>query len=74
VPGSPKMPFEGGCTLVGDLRKLKIRYCIRKNARSTTRQSRQRQFVGLTSNTLRSTYFDEDPAETFAALHRGMER
>ena len=74
VPGSLKMPFEGGCTLVGDLRKLKIRYCIRKNARSTTRQSRQREFVGLTSNTLRSTYFDEDPAETFAALHRGMER
>ncbi|HEX6162693.1 MAG TPA: S8 family serine peptidase [Vicinamibacterales bacterium] len=73
VPGSAKMPFEGGCTLVGDLRKLKIRYCIRKNVRSTTRQARQQEFVGLTTNTLRSTYFDEEPAETFAALHRGME-
>jgi hypothetical protein len=24
MPSSPMMPFQGGCTLVGDLKKLKI--------------------------------------------------
>ena len=46
MPGSPSMPFEGGCTLVGDLRRLKIRYCIRKNVESTTRQARQQVVRG----------------------------
>ena len=61
-------------TLVGDLRKLKIRYCIRKNTRSTTRQARQQVFAAQAMDALRSTYFDGEPAESFAALHRGMER
>jgi subtilisin family serine protease len=74
MPGSPLMPFEGGCTLVGDLRKLKIRYCIRKNVKSTTRQARQQQFAALSMSALRSTYFDGEAAESFASLHRGMER
>ncbi len=74
VPDSPRIPFEGGCTLVGDLRRLKIRYCIRKNVRSTTRQDRQREFAALGMTALRSTYFDGEPPESFAALHRGMER
>src|SRR5262245_24210103 len=74
VPGSPPMSFEGGSTIVGDLRRLKIRYCVRKNVRSTTRQARQQQFAVRAMNSLRSTYFDDDAAETFAALHRGMER
>ena len=74
VPGSLPMPFEGGCTLVGDLRRLKIRYCIRKNVKSTTRQSRQQEFTALSIGALRSTYFDGEPAESFASLHRGMER
>ncbi len=74
VPGSPLMPFEGGCTLVGDLRKLKIRYCIRKNVRSVGRQGRQQAFAARSMGALRSTYFDSDAAESFAALHRGMER
>ena len=74
MPSSPMMPFQGGCTLVGDLKKLKIRYCIRKNVRSTTRQARQQTFVGLSRNNLRSTYFDDEAPEAFASLHRGMER
>ncbi len=74
VPGSPEMAFEGGSTLVGDLRRLKIRYCIRKNVKSTTRQGRQQEFAALSMGSLRSTYFDTEPAESFAAIHRGMER
>ncbi|HUQ87899.1 MAG TPA: S8 family serine peptidase [Vicinamibacterales bacterium] len=74
VPGSPLMPFEGGCTLVGDLRKLRIRYCIRKNVRSPMRQARQQVFAAQSMSELRSTYFDGESTETFAALHRGMER
>ena len=74
VPGSPLMPFEGGSTIVGDLRRQKIRYCVRKNIRSAPRQARQQQFAAASMSSLRSTYFDDAAAETFASMHRGMER
>ena len=74
------MPFEGGSTIVGDLRRLKIRYCVRKNVRSATRQTRQPGVRRVTaSNSLRTTYFGsakpgEPRPEPFAAMHRGLER
>jgi hypothetical protein len=83
VPGSQPLPFEGGCTIIGDLRRLKIRYCVRKNVRSTTRQARQQEFAMSRQQSLRNTYFGtpdlttdaaRDPGEPFAGLHRGMER
>jgi hypothetical protein len=84
IPVDPTMPnikmrFEGGSTIVGDLRRLKIRYCVRKNVKSKTRQARHQEFAAYSLNSPRSTYFglrkagDAEP-EPFAALHRGMER
>jgi hypothetical protein len=75
VPGSQPISFEGGSTIVGDLRRLKIRYCVRKNVASATRQARQRAFTATSLESPRATYFGpaESP-EPFAAMHRGMER
>ena len=68
--------FEGGCTLVADLRAPAISYCIRKPIGSKTREERQLGFLrGLTGTGPRATYFGPpDPARTrepFALLHRG---
>lgn len=66
--------MEGGCTVVVDLKKPEIAYCIRKPITSKTRQARQRAFFQETAGTsLRDTYFPgEDPGERkepFAFLH-----
>jgi hypothetical protein len=75
VPGSRPMSFEGGCTIIGDLRRLKIRYCVRKNVASVTRQARQRTFMAASLESPRTTYFGTaETPEPFAAMHRGMER
>ncbi|MFL5541335.1 MAG: hypothetical protein ACJ8J0_20270 [Longimicrobiaceae bacterium] len=68
--------FEGGCTLVADLRAPAISYCIRKPIGSKTRAERQLAFLrGLTGTGPRATYFGPpDPSrarEPFALLHRG---
>ena len=69
------MTFEGGSTIVGDLRRLKIRYCVRKNVGSTARQARQQVFAAASLESPRLTYFGPDAAlEPFAAMHRGLER
>jgi len=69
------MSFEGGCTIIGDLRRLKIRYCVRKNVASVTRQARQRTFMAASLESPRTTYFGTaETPEPFAAMHRGMER
>jgi hypothetical protein len=76
-----QMPFEGGCTLVLNLKPPQqpnqptIAYCIRKPVTSVTRLERQRNFFEqFTSTTLRATYFDEshsaEQREPFALLHR----
>src|SRR5262245_16347368 len=75
-PSSPRVPFEGGSTIVVDLRRLKIRYCIRKSIKSATRQLRQQSFTAAQLDGLRQTYFGaaatlEEP-EPFALLHRGV--
>ena len=75
VPNGDTMTFEGGSSIVGDLRLLKIRYSIRKNVRSTTRLARQQAFAAASLDSARATYFDVDDAlEPFAAMHRGLER
>lgn len=68
--------FEGGCTLVADLRAPAISYCIRKPIGSKTREARQLSFLrGLTGTGPRATYFGPpDPSrarEPFALIHRG---
>ena len=75
LPGSGAMTFEGGSTIVGDLRRLKIRYCVRKNVTSAARQARQQAFAATSLAAPRLTYFGvDDPREPFAAMHRGLER
>jgi hypothetical protein len=77
--GAPRsVIFEGGCTLIADLRRLKILYCIRKNLNSAGRLERQIDFwQGLRGESLQGTYLaSRDLAgarEPFALLHREME-
>ena len=81
LPGLGTMDFEGGSTIVGDVRRLKIRYCIRKNVQSANRRTRQQAFMVASLDAPRLTYFGVerrkaergDEMEPFAALHRGLE-
>ncbi len=74
-PNGPQMPFEGGSVVIADLRARRIKYCIRKNLTSASRQDRQRGFAVAASASLRATYLGAGPFdnhdEPFAALHRG---
>ena len=74
-PRGPSMAFEGGSTIVADLRRRQIRYCIRKSVSSERRLARQQQFAVSRRESLRTTYFGEEvegTKEPFAALHRGI--
>jgi hypothetical protein len=75
-PGGPKMIFEGGSTIVADLRRRVISYCIRKNLKSQSRLSKQQGFRMAQITNARSTYINTDPnhpeREPFALLHRGL--
>ena len=73
-PNGQKMLFDGGCTLVADLRNSQIQYCIRKNTSSDARLLRQQGFAMQLAATS-SSYFGtlrEGVVEPFAAIHRGM--
>jgi hypothetical protein len=73
-PDGPTTLFEGGCTIVSDLRSQTVRYCIRKRSSSATRLDRQRQFALGGLDSYRSTYFGLGSAvvdEPFAVIHRG---
>jgi hypothetical protein len=73
-PEGPKMRFEGGCSLIADLRERRIRYVIRKNAKSASRLERQQAFAVEWTQSVRgglellsSPYAS---GRTFAMLHR----
>jgi hypothetical protein len=74
-PAAGTMPFEGGCTIVADLRRLAIRYCIRKSVTSATREQRQQAFTRIREESSHATYFGISgplgDVEPFAAMHRG---
>lgn len=79
-PKGPRMSFEGGCTVVADLRTSRVRYCIRKGLKSSTRLMRQQQFALSEFDSLNATYrgvrsLSGDPSESddepFALIHRG---
>ncbi len=79
-PHGPQMSFEGGCTVVADLRAKKIRYCIRKSLQSESRLSRQQQFALNEFDSLQATYRgvrllgdnrSNSDIEPFALIHRG---
>jgi subtilisin family serine protease len=73
VPGGEQFSFAGGCTLVADLRRSRIRYCIRKNSRSQARLARQQQFA-ISARDKNPLYLEGSRLreEPFAALHRGL--
>ena len=74
-PSGPTMPFEGGCTIVADLRRLTIRYCIRKRLTNAARLERQQRAALAARQSPRATYLDAERLERqepFAALHRGI--
>lgn len=75
ISGSVPTSFEGGSTIIADLRRLKIRYCVRKDSTSATRLARQQSFQAARFESLRTTSFGtSDSGEPFAAMHRGMKR
>jgi len=73
-PAGQPVTIEGGCTIIADLQRLNVDYCIRKNVASKNRLARHREFVNqLGATSLFATYFGEGDAlgEPVAALHRG---
>jgi hypothetical protein len=74
-PGSGRTEpatFPSGCTLVADLRTLRINYCIRKPAASDTRRERQLAFeTDFAGRLPGATYFGNPglSPEPFARLH-----
>ncbi len=75
-PDGPKMVFEGGSSIVADLRGKVIKYCIRKNLKSRSRLAQQQGFAMARLTSARATYVNTDPnhpeREPFALLHRGL--
>ena len=75
-PAAGTMPFEGGCTIVADLRRLAIRYCIRKSVTSANREQRQQAFTRTLDESSHATYFGVSgvigDAEPLAVIHRGL--
>ena len=74
-PGQGSMPFEGGSTVVVDLKAPAIAYCIRKPITSSSRSKRQADFdQQFAASTLHATYFGgqerDSRREPFALLHR----
>jgi hypothetical protein len=72
--GEP-MKFRGGCTLVIDLKNLRVRYAIKKpvfGEGAERRLARQRQFMSDGGTSVSAAYFGADAlaAEPFALLHR----
>ena len=79
-PRGPAMSFEGGSTVVADLRTRQVKYCIRKHLQSASRLVRQQAFALREFDSLRATYLgarslsDQDSPlakEPFALIHRG---
>jgi subtilisin family serine protease len=76
-PGGPTMRFEGGCTVVADLRALKFNFCIRKRVNHAGRLAAQQEFALREFDSLQATYLGTRGldgaavAEPFALIHRG---
>jgi hypothetical protein len=68
-----KFTFRGGCTLIIDLEKLKLKYVIRKSIADEARLNRQREYrTSDAGASLRATYFGTAVTanfEPFAELH-----
>jgi hypothetical protein len=73
TPGDrPQQSFDGGCTLLIDVERARIRYCIRKRVANPRRVGEQLAFVAARQDApLGATYADDAPrrGEPFAMLH-----
>jgi hypothetical protein len=71
---APDFWFRGGCNLLVDWTKQKVRYCIARDINDPIRYQRQQQYLGRPAGqSLRATYFGQPcgrSAEPFALLHR----
>jgi hypothetical protein len=68
--GVPAHTFRGGATLVVDLARDEVRYCIRKRIGSETRRQRAAAFLRETAaDPLRALFLSAHGDEPFAALH-----
>ena len=67
--------FRGGCTLIIDLEKGKVRYFVRKRVTSSDRLKREQAFRATLGDELRANYFGASSlgAEPFAVMHRSDE-
>lgn len=71
----PAAGFEGGCTVIADLARRQIQYCVRKSVTSAGRLSRQRAFQAEAAPSLSQTYFGsllDREGEPFAFIHQGI--
>jgi hypothetical protein len=75
IPADGSGKFRGGCTLIIDLDRRRIRYVVRKKVGHADRMSGQAAFQArMAADDLASNYFD-DPAgrrEPFAFMHRSI--
>jgi len=75
-PKGPEMSFACGSSIVIDLRRELMVYCIRKSPWDEKRKERQQGFVMSRLTSPRATYVRTDPnnpeREPFALLHRGL--
>ena len=55
-PHGPRMIFEGGSSIVADLRRKVVKYCIRKNLKSRSRLAQQQGFAMSRLTSARATY------------------
>ena len=72
----PGTGFFGGSTLIMDVKREQIDYCVRKSIGSTTRMARQEAYLReVRGQTLQEAYLGSRPPgsspEPFALLHRG---
>jgi hypothetical protein len=68
----PQQSFDGGCTLLIDVERARVRFCIRKRVANPRRVGEQLSFVGAQRDApLAATYADDAPrrGEPFALLH-----
>jgi len=74
MPDDGNGKFRGGCTLIIDLERQRIRYVMRKRVGHPDRVRTQEQYrMELAENELGANYFGEAILlrEPFAAMHRG---
>jgi hypothetical protein len=69
-PNGPSMIFEGGSSIVADLRRRVVKYCIRKNLKSKNRLAQLQGFCMTQITNARSTSSTRIPTTRSASRSR----